>query len=311
MRNNHTSTLQVTPFAATTPFRWRDVIVFSVLAYLFSWLWWSILLLSGTQSISNLSQLSENQVQSAQMMIAIGDFGPLIAALVMRLFVSKEGLKGTMGWRRSWKYYLFALLVPILFFGLLALFNHLTGLGRFQWKRADMPLAAYLGIELLIGTLIISIFVFGEEYGWRGYLLPRALALGEVRGTILVGLIWAFWHLPLLLVGLNYPGRSPLLTIPLFTLAVVCLSFPFTWFYKATAGSVVLVSLLHGSINAYGDGLSASEVVPNGNSLIVGSGGLVVVVALLILILLVYGVLKRRIPATPSQAAEYGQDGAG
>ena len=270
------------------PLKWRDVILFTALAYLLSWLWWGALMLSGIQTFSNLSQMNAEDAQAAQMMIAIGDFGPLVAALIMRLFVSREGLRGSMGWRRSWKYYLFALLVPVLFFGLLALFNHLTGLGRFEWTRSDMPLGAYLGIELLIGALIISIFIFGEEYGWRGYLLPRLLALGEIKGTILVGLIWAGWHLPLLLTGLNYPGQSLLLTIPLFTLAVICLSFPFTWFYKATAGSVVLVSLLHGSINAYGDGLTALEVVPNGNPLVTGSAGLVFVFALLVLIVVVY-----------------------
>ena len=270
------------------PLKWREVVWFVVLAYLFSWLWWGALMFSGVQSFSNLSQMNAEETQAAQIMIAIGDFGPLLAAVIMRLFISREGLRGSMGWRRSWKYYLFALLVPVLFFGLLAIFNHLTGLGRFQWTRSDMPLGAYIGIELLIGALIISIFIFGEEYGWRGYLLPRLLTLGEIRGTILVGLIWAGWHLPLLAAGLNYPGQSLLLTIPLFTLAVICLSFPFTWFYKATAGSVVLLSLLHGSINAYGDGLTALEVVPNSNPLVTGSAGLVFVIALLVLIVVVY-----------------------
>ena len=275
---------------------WREVALFTALAYLFSWLWWGALLLSEAQSLTNLSQMNADEAQSAQIMFAVGDFGPLIAALVMRLFVSKEGLKGAMGWRRSWKFYLFALLAPILFFSLLALFNHLTGLGRFAWTRTDMPLGVYLGIELLIGTLIISVFVFGEEYGWRGYLLPRLLTLGEIKGTLLVGLIWAGWHLPLLLAGLNYPGQSLLLAIPLFTLAVICLSFPFTWFYKATAGSVVLASLFHGAINAYGDGLTALEVVPNGHPLVTGSAGLVFVLVLLSLILIVYCRRKLTLP---------------
>ena len=122
--------------------------------------------------------------------------------------------------------------------------------------------------------------------------MPRLLALGEIKGTLLVGLIWAGWHLPLLLAGLNYPGQSPLLAIPLFTLAVICLSFPFTWFYKATAGSVVLASLFHGAINAYGDGLTALEVVPDSNPLVTGSAGLVFSLALLGLILLVYRLRK-------------------
>lgn len=288
---------QTKPGTPTTALKWRDVILFGVLAYLLSWIWWGFLLLSGMQSVSNLSQMNAEEARSAQMMIALGDFGPLLAALVMRLLVSEEGLAGSLGWRRSWKYYVFAWFAPVIFFGLLALFNHVTGLGPFQWTRTDMSLGAYLGVELLIGTLILTVFVFGEEYGWRGYLLPRLLTLGEIKGTILVGCMWAFWHLPLLLVGLNYPGHSPLLTIPVFTLAVICLSFVFTWFYRATAGSVVLAALLHGSINAYGDGLSASEVVPDGNPVIVGSGGVVAMAALLIGILVVYGVKKRRIPA--------------
>jgi uncharacterized protein len=153
--------------------------------------------------------MNSDEAQAAQITIAIGNFGLLLAALLMRMFVSREGLRDSMGWKRPFKFYLLALTTPILFFGILALFNHLTGLGRFIWTRADMPFAAYLGIELLIGAFIISIFILGEEYGWRGYLLPCALALGEARGTILVGLVWAFWHLPLLLVGLNYPGVSP------------------------------------------------------------------------------------------------------
>ncbi|MBN2149085.1 MAG: CPBP family intramembrane metalloprotease [Anaerolineales bacterium] len=274
------------------PLKWHEIGLFTLLSYGLSWLWWGALFLSGASAFSNLSQANADEIQAAQIMLAIGDFGPLIAALIMRLLVSKEGLKGSVGWWRSWKFYLFAFLSPILFFSLLALFNHLTGLGRFEWTRSDMPLSAYIGIELLIGALIISVFVFGEEYGWRGYLLPRSLALGEIRGTILVGLIWAGWHLPLLLIGLNYPGQSPLLAIPLFTLAVICLSFPFTWFYKATAGSVVLASLFHGAINAYGDGLTALEVVPNGNPLVTGSAGPVLALALLGLILLVYRLRK-------------------
>lgn len=267
---------------------WREVIIFTALAYLLSWAWWGALMFSGAQTFSNLSQLSAEEGQAAQMLIALGDFGPLIAALIMRLFVSREGVKGSMGWKRSWKLYLFALLTPIVFYGLLAVFNHLSGLGRFAWTRTDMPFAAYLGIELLIGTIIISIFIFGEEYGWRGYLLPRALALGEIRGTLLVGLVWAFWHLPLLIVGLNYPGQSPFITIPLFTLVALAFSFPFTWFYKASTGSVVLASLFHGAINAYGDGLTAAEVVPTGNPLLIGSAGLVALAFLLVLIVFYY-----------------------
>ena len=273
--------------------RWRHVTVFVLLAYLTSWLWWSWFLPASGQPIGNLSGRSEDEAQMAQLLLAVGDFGPLLAALVMRLFISKEGLAGSLGWRRQWRFYLVAIVAPMLFYAVVAAINHLLGVGRFAWTRSDMPLWNYLSIELLIGGLIISFFIFGEEYGWRGYLLPALLPLGEGAATLLVGIIWAGWHLPLLLAGLNYPGQSVWLAIPLFTLVIVALSFPLTWFYRATAGSVVLVSLLHGFINSYGDGLTATALVAEGNPLVTGSAGLVTLILLLAMIGVVYGVMQR------------------
>jgi membrane protease YdiL (CAAX protease family) len=278
---------------ATRPIR-RDVVLFTALAYALSWLWWGLLLGLGAQMVPNLSYMSAEETQQTQILIALGDFGPLVAALIMRLFVSKEGVRGSLAWRRPWRYYALALLAPPLFFGLLAVLNHLTGLGRIAWTGSDMPLWAYLSIQLPISSLILTLFVLGEEYGWRGYLLPRLLPLGEIKATILVGLIWAFWHLPLLLLGLNYPGQSPWLALPLFTGVVVLLSFPFTWFYRATGNSVILAALLHGAINAFGDGLSAPELVSQANPLLVGSAGLVTGLALLLLVLAVYVKSGRR-----------------
>lgn len=266
----------------------REAIVFSALACLFSWLWWGALFLRGIGPVSELSDMDAGGSQLARMLIVIGNFGPMVAALVMRLFVSREGLKGSIGWRRSWRHYLSALLGPMLFFGVLAMFNHFTGLAGIEWTRTDTGFGAYVGIELPIGALIISVFVFGEEYGWRGYLLPRLLAFGEVRGSVMVGLVWALWHLPLLLAGVNYPGQNPLVFIPLFALVVVCLSFPFTWLYNASAGSVAVAALLHGSVNAYGDGLLGPAVAPGGNPLVTGSGGVVTAAALLCVVISAY-----------------------
>jgi hypothetical protein len=74
---------------------------------------------------------------------------------------------------------------------------------------------------------------------------------------------------------------------------VIALSFPFTWLYKATAGSIVLASLFHGFINSYGDGLTTAEVVPAGNPLVTGSAGLVMLGLLFVLILFYYRLTKK------------------
>lgn len=271
---------------------YREVALFTILAYALSWLWWGIRMYPYLGSADLLGSVGT-------MDIVIGDFGPLIAAVIMRLFVSREGLKGSLGLWRSWKYYLVALIAPAMFIGVVVGFSHLTGLGRFAWT-GDLSLWIYYPAMLVVG-LIVAIFVFGEEYGWRGYLLPRVLPLGEIKATVVVGVIWAGWHLPLLLIGFNYPGQSPWLAIPVFTFTVLFLSFPFTWFYVETRGSALLAAILHGVLNAYGDSMTVADVM-RGNPLVVGSAGVIVGTFLMIITLVVYGIFKR-----PARREDVGQ----
>ena len=59
--------------------------------------------------------------------------------------------------------------------------------------------------------------LFGEEYGWRGYLQSELFKLGRVRGVLLLGVIWGAYHWPMILMGWNYPGH-PLLGLLLIVL---------------------------------------------------------------------------------------------
>jgi membrane protease YdiL (CAAX protease family) len=60
-----------------------------------------------------------------------------------------------------------------------------------------------------VAALFLAVLTFGEEYGCRGYLLPKLLPLGEVKAAVIVGLIWGLWHAPLLLAGLNFADVNP------------------------------------------------------------------------------------------------------
>jgi len=121
-----------------------------------------------------------------------------------------------------------------------------------------------------VGVPIGTLLAFGEEFGWRGYLLPKLLPLGEVKAALIVGLIWGPWHLPLLIVGLNYPGQPIIAVLAVFLLSATLLSFLHTRFYVASGYSLIAVALLHGSLNTFSDRLTDPEHL-SGNPLIVSA----------------------------------------
>jgi len=87
----------------------------------------------------------------------------------------------------------------------------------------------------------------GEEIGWRGYALPRlAERLGLARASLLLGLIWGCWHLPLFFMpGVGQYGQS----FPMFLGGTLALSVALAWLYANTNGSVLLTMLMHSALN--------------------------------------------------------------
>ena len=104
-----------------------------------------------------------------------------------------------------------------------------------------------LGGWLLLRTLAGG--GLGEELGWRGWALPRLEAhLPPVAASALLGLVWALWHLPSVLVA-----ASPVLQGAVLLLFIAPMAFLHTWVFNGTGGSLSVVVLLHGTQN----GLSA------------------------------------------------------
>src|SRR4029079_19710629 len=134
-----------------------------------------------------------------------------------RLFVSREGLRGSLGFVRPWRYYAVAIAAAVLFIARIICVDQVTGLGSISSSR---PLWLAVPVVVFVGGALGLPLTLGEEYGWRGYLLPRLLPLGEIRATMIVAAIWAAWHLPILLIGLNYPNQRLLAVLPAFAVAV-------------------------------------------------------------------------------------------
>ncbi|NLF50275.1 MAG: CPBP family intramembrane metalloprotease [Leptolinea sp.] len=62
---------------------------------------------------------------------------------------------------------------------------------------------------MLIAPIINSFFTFGEEFGWRGFLQPTLMPLGERKALVVTGIIWGVWHAPVIAMGHNYGLSYP------------------------------------------------------------------------------------------------------
>ena len=111
---------------------------------------------------------------------------------------------------------------------------------------------------VMIAATIFSLIVggqTGEEIGWRGFALPRLAArFGYGIGSIVLGVIWALWHLPLFFVrDADTYGQS----FFLYTLQVIAISVAMAWLYQRTNGSLLLTMLMHAAIN------NTKDIVPS------------------------------------------------
>jgi membrane protease YdiL (CAAX protease family) len=109
---------------------------------------------------------------------------------------------------------------------------------------------AQIAAALTLAVPLNALFAFGEEFGWRGYLLPRLMQrLGPWPGVLAHGAIWGFWHAPLiLLLGYNYPGH-PVAGVGLFTVTGVLGGVLMAWLQLASR-SVVPPTIAHAAFNA-------------------------------------------------------------
>jgi membrane protease YdiL (CAAX protease family) len=242
----------------------RGVGSFVLLAYGLAWLVVSPLWLSG-QGLRHPLALP---------LITAMMFTPALATLIVTRLISPppEGVRAATGLRlgkgRRWGWYwLFAwagvtlLAVAAPFVG--ALFGLYTlDLREFSGFRAALEAAgagaaldqapvqviilAQLAL-LPLAPLINAVPTFGEEWGWRGYLLPRLLPLGQWPALILSGVIWGLWHAPVILLGYNYPAHPAIGWLLMVGMCVVW-GILFGWMRLAT-GSVWPAVIAHGALN--------------------------------------------------------------
>ena len=117
-----------------------------------------------------------------------------------------------------------------------------------------------------------------EEPGWRGFALPRLQLLhGPLVGTLILGLLWALWHLPEFLVPswAAQSGGSDFFAIVKFVVIAICFAIVITWVFNNTIGSLFIAILVHASIDDF-SGLLGVLISPSdvSTSLLVSFGPL-------------------------------------
>lgn len=220
---------------------------FFFMTYAFSWITLIPYILSEWSILPHISVY--------KIFFAINPFvGPTLAAYIMNHITGGNNLRKRLKqFRVGWQWYVFILLgIPaVLLFGIIILPGAITSFrGLSSSFFVSYPLS-FIAIFFLGGPL-------GEEIGWRGYALPRMQSrFGALRATLLLGVLWTFWHLPHFLTSAQRGGPGTGLSIfyinlPIFFLMVMDITIIITWVFNHTKGSLFIAILLHTSINTFG-----------------------------------------------------------
>ena len=230
----------------------RSIGTFLVLTFGVTWLlWMPVLRIAGavheTPRIPPLLALGGP-------VFLLGVFTPGLVALVL---TGWEGgstavgglLRRILRWRVGLRFYAFALLLmPLTKLTVAVLHRAFAG----TWP----PFGDVRPLVLVIATVLSTVGQAGEELGWRGYLLPRLTEwTGLASASLIVGAIWAAWHLPLFFMpGADTADQS----FPLYVLQLMAYSVALAWLYWRTGGSLALTMFMHAAFN------NTKDIVPSG-----------------------------------------------
>ena len=251
----------------TTNIDSRRIKFFLVFAFGIAWAVDIVIYLTG--GLANFSILSPKGA-----LMAVSMFAPALANILTRL-VTKEGWKDLFlrpqfkqvkrFWLIAWVatpllvllgFGIYFVILPRYFDSTLAVVSQLlTQTAQQTGKAIPLTPAMFLLVQIIQAIIIAPIVnglpAWGEEFGWRGYLLPKLMPLGGRKAMLAIGVIWGVWHWPVIFMGyeygLSYSG-APWLGALIFLWFTFVVGIFLGWLTLKT-GSVWPAALAHGSIN--------------------------------------------------------------
>lgn len=127
----------------------------------------------------------------------------------------------------------------------------LLGLGQQSW----LFFVSNILVTGAFYSTLTGLLAIGEEYAWRGFLQGELIGrLGEIKGIVLLGFLWAMWHLPIQLAGYNYPENQIIGSFIISPLMLISGSFFFGWL-TLKSNSFLPAALAHGAFNTIEEGI--------------------------------------------------------
>lgn len=225
----------------------RNPWLFFFLTFVYSWVLWIPSILSGWGIAIPL-----NVSVYTAVVVPIGAFAPMLAAITLifrenRWPGVKAFLRSAIDFRVKPLFYVLALLIPIIIHLITHYLAPVLGLEvADSLFPTDFPAPA---IVIAIPYFFLMLFIGGgqEEFGWRGYAQhPLQKRFGVVPASLLIGVVWGFWHLPLWVMPGDGHSTYPFLAFLIMTTSI---SIVYAWIYNASNKKLIIVMILHAMSN--------------------------------------------------------------
>ena len=229
--------------------------VYVLATFAWTWTFWGIGIVLGLS------------MEAGMLLGLVGVLGPMITGIGFT-YMTKDKAGRSDYWKRivdfkriSAKWYLVIFLfVPVLHI-LAMMIDIIAGGNGATWGEAAQNVFSN-PLSIIPSILFASLIPFVEELGWRGYALDHFQERhSALASSLILGVVWSVWHLPLFFVPGSYQESLGVGTLAfwLFVIGIIPLNLPFTWIYNNTGRSTLAVILFHSMVNFTGELIALNE----------------------------------------------------